>query len=113
MKAINLPVLPPIFPRVFPRLLAAPLIAGPADDVTFDRPSEAFDWNFEAVSDAFDAVSFAASVALPVVDDSNRRATLLGSLVDCRATARDKAIDMVRGIYAPDDRKRGFGKFVG
>ena len=101
MKAINLPVLPPIFPRAFPRPLAAPLIAGPADDVTFDRPSEAFDWNFEAVSDAFDAVSFAALVALPVVDDSNRRATRLGSLVDCRATARDKAIDMVRGIYAP------------
>jgi len=64
MKAISLPVLPPIFPRAFPSPLAALPIAGPAEEVTLDKPSEAFDWKPDAVSDAFAAVFFAASVAL-------------------------------------------------
>jgi hypothetical protein len=77
-----------------PRPFAAPLIAGPADDVTFDRPSEAFDWKLEAVCDAFEEVSFAASAALAVVD-SNLRATRPGSFVDCRKAAREMANDMI------------------
>lgn len=62
-KAINLPVLPPILPRALLTLLAAPLTAGPAAEVTRDNPSEALDlmsWAFEAAS--------------LVVVDSNRRA---------------------------------------
>jgi len=42
-NAINLPVRPPMRPKAFPTLFAAPLMAGPADDVTLERPSEAFD----------------------------------------------------------------------
>lgn len=42
-NAINLPVRPPMRPRTVPTLFAAPLIAGPAEDVTLESPSEAFD----------------------------------------------------------------------
>lgn len=41
---------------------AAPLTAGPADEVTLERPCEAFEVAFEAVSLDFVAVSLAASV---------------------------------------------------
>ena len=40
---------------------AAPLTAGPADEVTLERPCEAFEVTFEAVSLDLTAVSFAAS----------------------------------------------------
>ena len=41
---------------------AAPLTAGPADEVTLERPCEAFEVAVEAVSLDFAAVSLAASV---------------------------------------------------
>lgn len=106
MNPMRRPVLPPTRPRAFPTLFAAPLIAGPADDVTLDRPSEAFDLYspavcevFEAASftapEAFEAVSFAASVALAVVD-SNRRAVRPVNREDCRSMAREADIDMIK-----------------
>lgn len=52
-----------------------------------------------AVSVAFEAVSFAASLALAVVD-SNLRAARPGSFVDCRSTVREMADDMVRFMRA-------------
>ena len=93
-NAINFPVLPPTFPSALPRVFAAPLIAGPADEVTFDRPSEAFDWRLEAACEAFAVVSFAESAALLVVD-SNLLAVRPRSFVDCRGTAREMANDMM------------------
>lgn len=100
------PVRPPIFPRASETPFAALPMAGPAEEVTLDRPSEAFDLNSAALSVAFDAdsfaasdaleaVSFAASVALVVVD-SNRRALLPGNLAVCLHTARDTDNDMVK-----------------
>ena len=50
---MSLPALPPIPDIVLETLDAAPLIAGPAEEVTLDRPSEAFDWIFVALSFAF------------------------------------------------------------
>lgn len=107
MKAINRPVRPPIFPRALEALLAAPLIAGPAAEVTLDRPSEAFDRYSAAVSDAFDAVFFAASVALAVVD-SQRLAVRAVNFVDvCRSIARDADNDMLL-IEVRASEKRAF-----
>ena len=80
--------------------MAAPLIAGPAAEVTFERPSEAFDWKLEAFPAAFEAASFAASEAFAVVD-SSLRAVRPGAFADCRRTARDIDIDNdMTGIYA-------------
>lgn len=104
-KAMNRPVRPPIRPRALPTLFAAPLRAGPAEEVTLERPSEAFDWNFEAVSEAFEAASFAASVALAVVD-SNRRDVRPVNLADCRSTAREPRSDMVKPLEPSTDSKR-------
>lgn len=57
-----LPVRPPMLPIALLALCAAPLTAGPADEVTLERPCEAFEVAFEAVSLDFAAVSLAASV---------------------------------------------------
>lgn len=73
-------------------------MAGPAAVVTLERPSEAFDFKSEALSEALaavsfaaeeavDAVSLAASEALAVVD-SNRRAARPVNLDVWRSTAR-------------------------
>lgn len=94
-KPISLPVRPPIRPSAVPTLFAAPVIAGPAEEVTLERPSEAFDLYSAAVCDTFDAVSFAASLALAVVD-SNRRDVRPVNLADCRSTARDPKSDMMK-----------------
>jgi len=63
-------------------------MAGPADDVTLERPSEAFDLYSVAAWEAFEA-----SVAFAVVD-SNRRVVRPVNLDDCRSTARDTDNDM-------------------
>ena len=57
-KDIILPVRPPILLA----LCAAPLTAGPADEVTLERPPEALEVAFEAVSVVLVAESLAASV---------------------------------------------------
>jgi hypothetical protein len=111
MKAIKRPVRPPIFPRAFPKPLAAPLIAGPAAEATFDRPSEAFDLYSEAVCDALDAVSFAASVALLAVDSNRADVRPTGSFADRRKTARESAIDIVRGEIHSIDRRKWLNRF--
>lgn len=105
MKLMRRPVLPPMRPRALPTLFAAPLMAGPALELTLVRPSEAFDLNSAALSDAFAAVSlaapeafeavfFAASVALDVVD-SNRRAVRPVNRAVCRIMAREAGIDIL------------------
>jgi hypothetical protein len=101
MNAISRPVRPPIFPRAFPTPLAAPLIAGPAAEVTLDRPSEALLLYSAADDEALEAVSFAASVAFEVVDSNLAVVRPIGSLVERRKTARDAAKDMIREEYAP------------
>jgi len=105
MNAINLPVLPPIFPRALPTPLAAPLIAGPAAELTLDRPSEALLLYSAAVCDAFEAESFAASEAFEAVDSNLAVVCPIGSLVERRKAARDTAKDIIRGEYAPERLK--------
>ena len=61
-KDIILPVRPPILLIALLALCATPLTAGPADEVTLERPPEAFEVAFEAVSLVLAAVSLAASV---------------------------------------------------
>lgn len=61
-KDIILPVRPPMLPIALLTLCAAPLTAGPADEVTLERPCEAFEVALEAVSLDFAAASWAASV---------------------------------------------------
>jgi hypothetical protein len=58
-KEISLPVRPPTLPSAFLALLAALEIAGPAELVTLDSPSEALETEDEAVSFALAAVSAA------------------------------------------------------
>lgn len=70
-------------------LCATPLTAGPADEVTLERPPEAFDVAFEAVSLVLAAVSLAASVveACRLVWRAMKR--------ECRSMMRDgAAVDM-------------------
>jgi hypothetical protein len=85
--------------------LAAPLIAGPAAEVTFDRPSEALLLYSFAVCEAFEAVSFAASVAFEAVDSNLAVVRPMGSWVVRRRAARDAAKDMIREEYAPERLK--------
>ena len=63
---ISLPVRPPILPTALPTPCAAALRPELADDVTRERPCDAFDCTLERVSFDFaavvEAVSFAASV---------------------------------------------------
>ena len=53
---MSLPVLPPILPIMFRAPEVTLDAADPAELVTFDRPSEAFDTEVEAVSFALEAV---------------------------------------------------------
>lgn len=63
MKEISLPVRPPIPPSALETFCAAPLRAGPAVDVTLDRPCEALEVALDAASLDLLAVLAAASVA--------------------------------------------------
>lgn len=69
-KAISLPVRPPTRPRVLERVLAYLARAGPAAELTRERPSEALVESSEALA----AVFLAASVAFSEVVDSKRTA---------------------------------------
>ncbi len=82
--------------------MAAPLIAGPAAELTLDRPSEALLLYSAAVFDAFAAVSFAASVAFEAVDSNLAVVRPRGSFAERRNAARDTAKDMIREEYAPE-----------
>ena len=72
---------------------AAPLTAGPADEVTLDSPSEAFDDAADAVSFPFAAVFEAAWVASEVVE-AWRRAERRATTRLCRSINREGADDM-------------------
>ena len=82
-KEMSLPVRPPTFLRAFPALLAAFEIPDPAELVTFDRPSEAFEMLAEAVSFAFAAVSAAVEAC---------RNCALKSCRDCRRTSLEAIV---------------------
>jgi hypothetical protein len=75
-KATSLPVRPPTLLRELATPLAAPEMAGPAAEVTLDRPCWALEAYSEAELEALEAVSLAASAALDVVVDSNLRAAM-------------------------------------
>ena len=98
MNLIILPVLPPIFPKTLLTRCAAPLNAGPADEVTLDRPCDAFDVTFEAESFALVAVLDTASAAWDVVEACRRAIRRVTRRV-CLRNVRDTAVDMalVRG----------------
>lgn len=84
VKAITRPVLPPTFLRALPAPWRAPEIAGPADDVTFDRPSDAFD-----VADAAASFDFAAACAVASdVDEECLMAVRRNRNCDCRNAER-------------------------
>lgn len=85
-KDIILPVRPPMLPTVLLTPCAARLTAGPADEVTFERPSEAFEVAFEAVSLDFVAVSLAASAV-----EACRLVVWRAMKRVCRSTMRDSA----------------------
>jgi hypothetical protein len=93
-KPISFPVRPPTLPREVASPFAAPEIAGPAADVTFDRPCWALDVYSAAVDLALDVASFAVSVALAVVLDSNLRAAIR-SAPDWRSTGRVRAMETI------------------
>ena len=92
------PVLPPTFLSAFPAPWRAPEIAGPAEDVTFDRPSDAFDVADAAASFDFEAACAAASD----VDEACLTAVRRNMNCDCRSTVRAT----VAGIVG-DSRQRG------
>lgn len=90
---MSLPVLPPTLPRAVRALVAALAIAGPAELVTLERPSEAFEIEEEAVSFAFAAVSLAVEACLSCPLNScrlPRRATREAAEAGMAATAGEK-----------------------
>ena len=88
---------PPILSSALPTPCAAPLSAGPAEDVTLDRPVEAFDWTVEAVSFDFVAASLAASVV-----DACLLETCCAIDRDCRSNNRvGTAADMEMILMPP------------
>lgn len=86
-------------------LCVALLIPEPADDVTRDRPSCAFEATSEVFSFAAEAVFEAASVAFEVVE-ACRRAVRRDRSWACRSTARDAAADMIAKPAAAERYKR-------
>lgn len=90
-KAMNLPVRPPTFPKALDTFLAAPAIAGPAAEVTRDRPSVALALYSAAVFLAPSAVCFACWEAVL----SNRRAATLRITLVRRISGRARAEDIV------------------
>ena len=79
---------------------AAPLTAGPADDVTLERPCEAFDEAFETASLDFTVVSLAASVV-----DACRLVLCRTTNRVCRSIIRDgAAVNMYEGWTAIRER---------
>ena len=93
MKLIKLPTLPPSLLTELLTPSAAPLMAGPVDNVTFERPDEAFDVTFEAASFPFSAVLEAAWVASEVVE-ACRRAVRRATTRLCRSINRDETDDI-------------------
>lgn len=93
-KPITFPVRPPTLPSDEARPFAAPEMAGPAADVTLDKPCWALDVYSAAVDEALEVASFAVSVALAVVLDSNLRAAMRRA-PDWRSTGRVRAMETI------------------
>lgn len=77
---------PPILLIALLTPCAAPLKADPSDDVTLERPSEAFDCTLDAVSFDFAAASLAASVV-----EACRLVVWRPTRRNCRSISRDGA----------------------
>ena len=95
---ISLPARPVTFPAALLTPCAAPLSAGPADDVTLDKPSEAFEVTFDATSFDFVAVFEAACVASEVVEACRRAVRRMINRV-CRSINPDVAADMKKTTF--------------
>ena len=85
---MTFPVLPPTFLRALPRPWAALEMAGPADEETRDRPSDAFEAAEEAASPALEAAS--------EVEEAYLTADLRVRNCDCRSTARDAVAGILK-----------------
>ena len=85
-KDTILPALPPTLPIALLTLCAAPLTAGPADEVSLERPCEVLEAAFEAVSLELTAVSFIASAV-----EACRLAVRRAINRVCRSIMRDGA----------------------
>lgn len=101
------PVLPPTFLSALPAPWRAPEIAGPADDVTFDRPSDAFD-----VADAATSFDFAvACAAASDVDEACLTAVRRKRNCDCRRAVRAAGAGIVGDFRQKgNDQGRGIMK---
>ncbi len=78
---------------------AAPLTADPAEEVTLDKPWEAFEVAFDAASFDFAAVFEAACVASAVVEACRRAVRRVTKRV-CRSINPDVAVDMKKQPFA-------------
>lgn len=94
-KAMSLPVRPPTLFRARFTRCAAPLKAGPAEEVTLERPSEAFEVIFEAASFDLAAVFEAASTVSEVVE-AYRHVFDRATKRVCRSIRRNVGADMKR-----------------
>ena len=100
-KAMSLPVRPPTLLRTSFTLCAAPLKAGPAEEVTLERPSEALEVIFEAAS--FDlAVVFEAACAASEVVEACRKVFDRVTKRVCRSIKRNAGVDMGRASNRDD-----------
>lgn len=98
---MSLPVRPPTLLRTPFTLCAAPLRAGPAEEVTLDRPSEAFEVRFEAAS--FDLVAvFEAACAASEVVEAWRKVFDRATKRVCRSIRRNAGVDMKRASNRGD-----------
>lgn len=98
-KEMTFPVLPPTFFKAPPRPWAAFVRAGPADEVTRERPSEAFEAAEEALSLALEAASEEEEACLTAV--------LRVKNCDCRRTARDAVAGMTEATREKKDGRKG------
>ena len=111
---MSLPVRPPIFPRALLTPCPALLRAGPADEVTRERPSDAFDVALEAVSFDLVAVVEAASAAWEVVEACRGRPAIRS----CRSVNRVAVADIWSGGLCCASREKsnrmacGFGSSI-
>lgn len=100
-KAMSLPVRPPTLLKTTFTLCAAPLKAGPAEEVTLERPSEAFDVIFDAASFDLAAVFEAACAASEVVEVCRKVFDRATKRV-CRSIRREAGVDMKRALRPRD-----------
>lgn len=92
---MSLPVRPPILFRTPFTRCAAPLKAGPAEEVTLERPSEAFEVIFETAS--FDlAAVFEAACTVSEVFEAYRDVFDRATKRVCRSIRRNAGVDMKR-----------------